>query len=361
MELSRRNFISGCTSAAVATAGLAVRADSAVAPAVRKEGFRWGIYQQQGSHMWNTAVKFPLAENGHYCGETTLIDDGSWERRMAKAAECGMNMMSIDLAEGLVYPSHPELAVQGSRSAEWMNARVRKLRDLGIEAIPCLNFSTAHHFWLGAWSRRVSTPEYYKTVAELLADAYDIFEKPSIMGMGMDEENPDNTAKCVHCLRRQGDLLWHDIDFYARTISKLGARPSMSADYVWWRREDYLKHVSKEIIQDNWYYGVNFDYLNMKRPRRTYVEAYLWLNEAGYDQMPGCGNYLEWYDKEDGLKENVLNVPRTIEFALKHIDSRHLLGIRCSCWSGTSPRGDKSWFDACDQFARAKNSVTRNS
>lgn len=349
MPITRRNFVSGLSSA------LAFGSLDAVAAPAGGNTFRWAVYQQLGSHMWNSAVKFPLAENGHYCGEETLIDDGVWERRMEKAAACGMNTMRVDVAEGLVYPSHPELAVKGSRSAEWMNARVRKLRELGIEAIPTLNFSTAHHFWLGHYSRMVSTPTYYKVVKDLYADVYDIFEKPTIMGMGMDEENSDNTSKCQHSLRRQGDLLWHDIDFYARTISALGARPTMAADYIWWRRDEYLKRVSKEIIQGNWYYGVNFDYENMKGPRRSYVEAYLWLNEAGYDQIPGCSNYVEWYDrKELGLTKNELNIPRTIEFARKHIDARHLLGFACSCWSGTSPRGDRRWFEACEQFAREK-------
>lgn len=353
MDMSRRNFISGCTSATVL--GLAGCATSNVAPVARKDGdLIWCMYQQLGSHMWNSAVKFPLAANGHFCGESTTIEDDSWERRMAATKRNGCNMLCIDLAEGLLYPSHPELGLQGSRTPEWMNARVRKLRDMGIEAIPSLNFSSAHNYWMGYWSRRVSTPEYYRTVADLLADAYDIFEKPSYINFGMDEENEDCTKKSQFCLRRQGDLLWHDIDFYARTISKLGARPWMWSDYEWWRPEDFAKRVSKDILQTNWFYGYDFDYANLKGIERKYVECYVRLEKAGFDQVPGCSNYISGLHQKAGRKVNVENIPGTVEFARKVISKAHLKGFYCMPWVSTTSRTDPTWIDACEQLGKAK-------
>lgn len=353
MDMSRRNFISGCTSATVL--GLAGCATSNVAPVARKDNdLIWCMYQQLGSHMWNSAVKFPLAENGHFCGESTTIDDASWEVRMAATKRNGCNMLCVDLAEGLLYPSHPELGLKGSRTPEWMNERVRRLRGMGIEAIPCLNLSSAHNYWLGFWSRRVSTPEYYRFIADILADAYDIFEKPSLINFGMDEENEDNTRRSVYCLRRQGDLLWHDIDFYAKTISKLGARPWMWADYEWWRSDDYVKRVSKDILQTNWYYGFDFDYEKMTGIARKYVQSYVNLEKAGFDQMPGCSNYVGSEHQKAGRKVNVENIPGTLEFAKRVISKDHLKGFFCMPWVSTTSRTDPMWIDACDQFGKAK-------
>ena len=77
-------------------------------------------------------------------------------------ARAGMNMLVIDLGDGIRYESHPEIAVQGA----WPPARLReelaRLRALGLEPIPKLNFSTAHDAWLHDYSRMVSTPAYYK-------------------------------------------------------------------------------------------------------------------------------------------------------------------------------------------------------
>lgn len=354
MDISRRNFVSGLSSS-LALGAVSGCINPPPAKVVRKDGeLIWCMYQQLGSHMWHSGVKFPLAANGHFCGEKTHIDDASWERRMAACAKNGVNMLCIDLAEGLRYPSHPELALEGSRSPEWMNDRVRRLRDMGIEAVPSLNFSAAHNYWLGFWSRRISTPEYYRTISELLADAYDIFEKPSMMNFGMDEENEDCTKRDYFSSRRQGDLLWHDIDFYAKTISKLGARPWMWSDYEWWRSADYVKRVSKEIMQTNWYYGFDFDYKNMKGIEKTYVESYVRLEKAGFDQMPGCSNYVGAAHTKAGRKVNTENIPGTVEFAKREIAPSRLKGFYCMPWVSTNANSDPTWVDSCNQLGAAK-------
>ena len=48
--------------------------------------------------------------------------DELWNRAVARMAERKLNMLVIDIAEGLVYPSHPELAIKGSWSPEKLNA-----------------------------------------------------------------------------------------------------------------------------------------------------------------------------------------------------------------------------------------------
>ena len=64
----------------------------------------------------------------------------------------------VDVGEGLVYPSHPELVIEGSWSPDKLRAEVRRLRAMGVEAVPKLNFSTSHNGWLKQYRRMVSTP-----------------------------------------------------------------------------------------------------------------------------------------------------------------------------------------------------------
>jgi hypothetical protein len=184
---TRRNFI--------ATFGAAAAATALGAPGQKRKKMMWAMYMQLGSYMWNEPR--PLDANGRFCGDRCWADDVAWDNRMAYAKKKGMNMIVVELAEALRYPSHPEIALTGknadqsSRSAEWMNERVRKCREIGLEVIPQLNFSATHDAWLGFYSRMVSSPTYYRVTADLIRDVYDIFEKPPYIGMGMDEEAPD--------------------------------------------------------------------------------------------------------------------------------------------------------------------------
>ena len=55
-----------------------------------------------------------------------------------------MNMVVIDLGEAIQYQSHPELAVKGSWPVEKFRKELARLRGMGLEPIPKLNFSTTH-------------------------------------------------------------------------------------------------------------------------------------------------------------------------------------------------------------------------
>ena len=324
----------------------------------------WGMYNQIGSYMWKEPN--PLDARGHFCGERCWTDDLAWDNRVAYAKERGINLMLVDCAEALRYPSHPELAIDGvgsrpgSRSAEWMNERVRKCRDLGIEVVPQLNFSTTHDAWFGFYSRMVSSPTYYRVVKDLFRDVYDIFEKPRFISMGMDEEAIDFAVGKPLGVARLGDLLWHDINFFGREISKLGARPWMASDIEWWYPEEFAKNVSRDILQQNWYYGQSFDskaYKAKKDMRWKYIESYNRLDAAGFDQVPGPSNWLEGRDKNEGKTENKVNTDLTLEYCKRELDPNRVLGYISLPWCGATRQGDKTWFDACDQLvaARAKH------
>src|ERR1019366_4725867 len=89
------------------------------------------------------------------------FDMSVWDELVRKMADSGLNMVVLDLGDGVKYESHPEIAVRGAWSMSQLRRELAKLRQLGIEPIPKLNFSTTHDTWLGPYSRCVSTETYY--------------------------------------------------------------------------------------------------------------------------------------------------------------------------------------------------------
>ena len=99
--------------------------------------------------------------------------------------------MLMDLAEQVLYPSHPELAVKGTWSPEKLRKELDRLRGLGLEPIPKLNFSTCHDFWLKDYSRMISTPEYYRVCADVIKDVCEMFDKPRLFHLGWEAIGTD--------------------------------------------------------------------------------------------------------------------------------------------------------------------------
>ena len=99
------------------------------------------------------------------------------------------NHEKVGVGEFLKYPSHPELAVKGSWSAEHLAAEVQRLNGMGFEVVPKLNFSCCHRTWLGEYARMISTPEYYKVCADVIRDTLEVFKGTRFLHIGMDEEH----------------------------------------------------------------------------------------------------------------------------------------------------------------------------
>ena len=125
----------------------------------------------------------------HKAADHVRCDEEVWREVTEHMADVGANMLVIDLGEALFYPSHPELAVKGTWSPEKMRAELKRLRGLGIEPIPKLNFSTSHDAWLKDYARMISTDEYYKVVSDVIRDTADIFDRPDTTGLFQAEMN----------------------------------------------------------------------------------------------------------------------------------------------------------------------------
>ena len=266
------------------------------------------------------------------------FDKAVWDDLLPRMADNGVNMLVIDVGDAVQYKSHPEIAVEGAWSIEQLKDELARLRGMGIEPIPKLNFSATHDLWMGPYSRMVSTPKYYEVCANLIRECVEIFDNPRLFHLGMDEETFDHQRHMEYVVIRQYDLWWHDFNFLVEQVEKLGARAWVWSDYIWNHKETFLERMPKSVLQSNWYYDQSMEPENPVC--KHYVDAYNILEESGYDQIPtgsnhSCpenfGNTVRWAkdniapERLKGFFQTIWR-PTTEEFHLRHIEGIEQIG-----------------------------------
>lgn len=258
-------------------------------------------------------------------------DDSTWDALLEEMAAAGMNMVVLFLGDGIQYESHPELALKNAWTTDKLRNELAKMRKLGLEPIPKLNFSTAHHVWLGKYSRMVSTDIYYNVCRDLINEVCALFDYPRFFHLGMDEEKAPQTKQDLVVLR-QNDLWWGDFYFFIGEVEKNGVRPWIWSDYGWWHPEVFFRKMPKSVLQSNWYYGTRWDWEAKEEPGekyplwRTYVKFYHDLEEYGYDQVPTGSNH-----------GNDQNMEATADYCKKIIDPSRLAGFMTAPWRPILP------------------------
>ncbi|MCD6520619.1 MAG: Tat pathway signal protein [Anaerolineae bacterium] len=280
----------------------------------------WGYLIHLSYNMWLDCDS-PDPER-EYIGYRPYLrfDEDLFHQLLEQMAEAGVNMLVIDLGDAVRYQSHPEIAVEGAWSSAKLREELARVRELGIEPIPKLNFSTAHDAWLGPYSRCVSTKEYYDVCRDLIAEVCELFDGPRLFHLGMDEETFEHQKYYLYALVRQYDLWWDDLFFYVAEVERHGARGWVWSDYLWHHPERFWAKMPTSVLQSNWYYYGEFD------PENVRVRAYDELDAHGYDQIPTGSNYV--------LPENL---PRTVQYAKEHIAPERLWGFLQTVWQPTLP------------------------
>jgi hypothetical protein len=239
-------------------------------------------------------------------------------------ASAGMNMVVMDLGDGIQYESHPEIAVKNAWTPEKLRSELTKMRKLGLEPIPKLNFATTHDIWLKDYARMVSTDIYYGVCRDLIEEVSHLFDRPRFFHIGMDEERAAYQKNRYIAIIRQKDLWWGDLYFYIGEVEKNGVRPWVWSDYGWHNPDVFFKKMPKSVLQSNWYYGANFDLNTLKEPAKTYVKFYNDLEAKGYDQLPTGSNH-----------SNPTNFESTVAYCKKVIDPSRLYGFMMAPWRPT--------------------------
>ena len=322
---------------------------------VSSEKMIWANLIHLSYNMWEDNIPLKYRDENYNCTTcqearewahglrpNLTFDDQVWDALLKEMAAVGMNMVVIDLGDGIQYESHPEIAVKNAWKPEKLRSELVKMRKLGIEPIPKLNFATTHDIWLKDYSRMVSTDIYYNVCKDLIEEVSLLFGKPRFFHLGMDEELASYQTRQDYAVVRQNDLWWGDLYFYIGEVEKNGIRPWIWSDYAWHKPDVFFRKMPKSVLQSNWYYGSGFDLNKLKDPNKTYVKLYNDLEKYGYDQVPTGSNH--------SVPENF---ELTVDYCKKAIDPSKLYGFMTAPWRPTLAPCLERHKEAIGQVAKA--------
>lgn len=282
----------------------------------------WSVLLHLSTNMWSELGNNKLQG---YC-DKMRFDKHVWDQATEYAAECGFNTVVIDLGDAVKYRSHPEIALSDAWEIPVLKSELARLRKMGLNPVPKLNFSSNHDLWMGKYSRMVSTDIYYQVCRDLIEEVIEIFDTPDYFHLGMDEERGcEEDFYPQHyefvCYRR-GNLLWHDVNFLCGCVSAKGVRPWIFADLYWLYPEEFVKRVDKNVLISPWIYS-RFDspFFNATQQQ---IDAFKEMSELGYQQVPAGSNYI--------YKENMRDL---IRFSAERISPETLAGFMMTGWMPT--------------------------
>lgn len=313
-----------------------------------KKNIGWYYLVQLGNNMWVEPLvdskgihgKDVRASWSPYANAVSYMrfEEDYWKELTLRLKDAGCTAIVLDIGEGVRFDSHPELALEDSWSKQKLSDEISRLRSMGFEVLPKLNFSAGHDLWLGEYSRMLSTSIYYKVTNELITETAELFDNPRLFHLGMDEEDAGHQQQYNYVVVRQGEQWWYDFNKLVAASEAAGCRPWVWSDYAWRHEELFFKNMSKEIVQSNWYY----EDFRQEEPHLTYTTLYDKLEAAGYDQIP-TGSTWSIPD----------NLQRTVEYCGQRIAPERLLGYMQTPWYPTLRACSKAHDSAIADLANA--------
>lgn len=351
-----REKVVGCRAALAEMDG--VPPPAAVKVEKNEHPFIWSVLVHFGMNQWHDHYMAEIKHTGIWGGlpseeyveqirlqyqtaDHVRFDEKVWREVSEDYARRGINTIIIDVGEILAYPSHPELAVKGSWSPAKLRAEIARLRKLGFEVLPKLNFSSTHDAWLKEYGSMLSTPVYYKVVADLIADVCDIFDNPRLFHIGYDEEFATMQRNDQMAIVRQGELWWHDVLFTGAEVKKHGARPWIWIDWIAQhpKESNVWKRLPRDFVVSPWYYEKDFTI--SKHYELACVRE---LVQRGYDVIPTGSTCFADYE----------SLERWAKFAREHLISSRMRGFCSAPWVETSAFFKKTLLQSGESMQKAR-------
>ena len=284
-----------------------------------------------GSNMWcdvRTPIpgdKPPAEDRWDFKDRVDYLraSDDVWRDCTEAMKRNGFNMVVIDLGEALAYPSHPELAVKGTWSVDKMRRELDRLREMGLEPIPKLNFSTTHNAWMKDWRHKVSTPEYLDTVDELIRDVAETFDHPRFFHIGYDEETMGHQGgwgRYEYIIVRKGAIWWRDFLRCVDAVRGEGCRPWCFADQIWYDRDRFVRYMPRDVVMCPW---------NCVKSKEhpEWTESIDEMAKLGFDFIPDGATYTR---KAEGIAKREL--PTVMGYCREHVPAKQILGFIVCPW-----------------------------
>lgn len=257
-------------------------------------------------------------------------------------AERRFNMLVLDVGDAIKLQSHPEIAAADAWSIDFLKQKLAYIRSKGIEVIPKLNFSAAHNVWQHEWRTKMVSPEYPEFCRDVIREVIDIFDHPRFFHLGMDEETYANQKRQGFAVIRNETTLWDFLDVIFGECLKNGARPWIFSDMYWTRPDEFVRHMPKEVVQGNWYYGM-FDPRKDHKDYYPYIDTYYKFDELGYDQIATMSS---WSHSQ--------NCDRGFAYLKEHMNPEHLLGYITIPWFNTTADNKYDLMNDADRLYQAR-------
>lgn len=303
----------------------------------------WSLYAMLGVNMW-----FEELPN-------VIFEDEAWDKIVSEAAVSGINMIVLDLGEGVRYASHPELAHPGAWTRERVREEVRRLKEKGIALIPKLNFSATHHMWLGEYRKMMSTPVYYRVCRDLIYEVYNLFDSPEYIHLGMDEEGDSQFFGNLDLVAyRRGELIWHDLQFFCDCVRDMGAKPWIWADICFQYPDEFRKRIKPgSVLLSPWNYNAlkkeHYTLISSKQRHIEYYasEPFKSMNLTYVEEDPFCIRFMnnavpaansgyELVPCVSTWAECEYNTDDTVDYFTQNAPKDKLLGFMTAPWRKTT-------------------------
>lgn len=285
----------------------------------------WCLMLQLSMSMWRDSMDVTVYAEDVWREKKLLCDKKVWDEVTELAANSGLNSVLIDLGNAVRYKSHPEIAIEGAWEPEYLKEELKRLRKMGLEPYPKLNFSSSHDAWLGQYGRMLSTDIYYNVCRDLIHEVIDLFDNPEFFHLGMDEENIMVQTDLEFACARQHGLIWRDLDFLTGCVREKGVRPWIWADYYWSHPETFLERVEKDVLVSPWHYRTFYAITGWPLPTdeasKMYIASFKELADNGYDVVSCGSNYYAFY-----------NVDHVVRYARDNVVPEHNKGILIAPW-----------------------------
>lgn len=171
-------------------------------------------------------------------------------------AEAGLNLLVIDVADGVRYKSHPELARHYTIPMASLRKIARRAQKHGIDVVPKLNFAGSglnqHSHWMRPYHRPFDGKDYWRRAFQLIDETIEACKPAAFFHIGMDEDH------------------WHSLRQYAEAIIVLdkGIKERGLRTIMWKDCQDYSaaeackeksraseRKIPKDIVQVPWGYA----------------------------------------------------------------------------------------------------------
>lgn len=259
----------------------------------------------QKEKIWGLLVNLGIWQGGEDEKSGTFkFEQSAWEDILDQCQDAGINTIVLDCGGAIDFPSHPEITMEGAWSLEKLKEEIERCRAKGIRIIPKLNFSAQHDNWLGEYNWMLCTSIYYKVCKDLIKDAYEAFEHPEFIHIGMDEEDEKHASVLKDVVTwRKPEKHISDVKYLIDCVTETGAKAWIWPEPLFYQTELYEKSIAPDeaIVSPATYNAIYKEHWTPITSRQEYIDYY---NKPPYKDMNLT--YVEEEPYFDNFREKAL-------------------------------------------------------